>query len=197
MVRELQLAIAKPRASVADALGARPLLGPAADHVELPLEIIPGGRAGSPADEQLLHDRLLGPSQPADGRGDDRHVPPAQHPLPFRRDDALQRPVADQALGLAPGQEHERHAVIAGSRQAVRDRGVLGTEEGIGELHQDPRPVARVLVAAARPAMLEVPQDLQAAQDGRMALPAAQVGHEPDAAGVALEGRIVKPLSRG
>ena len=73
---------------------------------------------------------------------------------------------------------------------------VVGSKERIRQLHQDPRTIARVLIAAARSAMLEVPEDLQPAQNGRVALPAAEVGHEPDAARVSLEGRVVESLVR-
>ena len=107
---------------------------------------------------------------------------------------AFERPLADQPLAPRSGQEHERDAVLAGRRAARSEISRLGPEERVGQLDQDPGPVARVLVAAAGPAMLEVPEELQSALHRGVALPPVQVGHEPHAARVPLEGRVVKPF---
>ena len=42
--------------------------------------------------------------------------------------------------------------------------------------------------------MLKVPEDMQPALNGRVALAAAHVGHEPNPARVPLEGRVVESL---
>ena len=104
--------------------------------------------------------------------------------------------MADQALGPAAGQENECHSVVAGSRQPVRKGRVVGSKEEIRQLHEDARTISRVLIATARAAMLKVLEDLQPALNGRVALPAAHVGHEPNPARVPLEGRVVESRLR-
>ena len=106
--------------------------------------------------------------------------------------------MADQALGLAARQENECHTVVAGSRQPVRERRVVGSKEQIRQLHEDARAISRVLIATAGAAMLEVLEDLEPALNGRVALTPAHVGHEPNPARVPLEGRVVEsPVRSG
>jgi hypothetical protein len=108
----------------------------------------------------------------------------------------FQGSMADQALGRSTRQENECHSVVAGSRQPVRERRVVGSKEQIRQLHEDARTISRVLIATASAAMLKVLEDLQAALNSRVALPAAHVGHEPNSARVPLEGRVVESLLR-
>ncbi|MGA7498923.1 MAG: hypothetical protein WBX00_19505, partial [Isosphaeraceae bacterium] len=56
--------------------------------------------------------------------------------------------------------------------------------------------ISRVLIATASAAMLKVLEDLQPALNGRVALAAGHIGHEPNPARVPLEGRVVESLSR-
>ena len=69
-------------------------------------------------------------------------------------------------------------------------------EEGVGELGQDPRPVAGLLLRAPGAAVVEVQEDLDAQADDLVGLDVVEVGDEADAAGVVLEAGIVEPVPR-
>ncbi len=90
--------------------------------------------------------------------------------------------MADHPLGRSAGQEQERHAVVAGSRQPIRKRHEVGSKELIRQLHENAGAVSRVLIATAGAAMLKVLEDLEPTLDGCVTWQAAQVGHEPNPA---------------
>ena len=70
----------------------------------------------------------------------------------------------------------------------------LGLQELVRHLHQDAGAVAGQRIAAARAAMRQVLQNLQALLHDVVRLDAFDVGDEADAAGVVLEPRIVQSL---
>jgi hypothetical protein len=68
-------------------------------------------------------------------------------------------------------------------------------EEAIRRLDQDAGAVAGIRLTAARAAVLQVDQHLQAARDYRMGSAACDIDDEPDAARVVFEGGVVQPAS--
>src|SRR5208283_2204778 len=64
------------------------------------------------------------------------------------------------------------------------------------QLHEDAGTISRVLIAPAGTAMLEVLQNQEPALNGRVALAAAHVGHEPNPARVSLVSRVIESLVR-
>ena len=61
-------------------------------------------------------------------------------------------------------------------------------------LEEDARAIAGVDLGAARPAVIQVAQNLQSVGDDLVRLAAVHIDHEAHAAGVVLEERIVEPL---
>ena len=84
-------------------------------------------------------------------------------------------------------------ARAAGDPEAA---GFLPSQEPIRHLHQDAGAVAGVHLAAARPAVEQVDEQLQRLADDAVALLTLDVDDEADAAGVVLVPRIVEPLRR-
>src|SRR5690606_6624553 len=106
------------------------------------------------------------------------------------RDDFLDLP----AFVTVPGQEDQTDAVVAGRRQVEREVG-RRPEEPVGDLNQDAGAVARVGLATAGAAMLEIPEDLDALADDVVRPASLEMDDEADAAGVLLVLGIVKALS--
>ena len=70
-------------------------------------------------------------------------------------------------------------------------------EQLVGDLDQDPRAVAGVVLAAAGAAMVQVHQRRQAVADQLVGFPPLQVDDEPHAATVVLVLRVVETLGVG
>ena len=146
-------------------LGRRPLQA-LAQHVQPALGGLAGpgprrGRPGTAARTRASRRRACSPRQ----SGFDRHAPPAEHgalppggrPLP---------PGSRGPLGLVflAGQEQEARPVAAGLRELDPGHPL---EEGVRDLQQDAGPVAGLLVAADRAAVLQVDQDADRVLDDR------------------------------
>src|SRR5262249_50760484 len=86
-------------------------------------------------------------------------------------------------------------SVRAGWRQCEAEN---LAEEAVRHLHEDAGAVARVRLAAARAAVLEIDQDFERAGNDRVRSPAGYVNDEAYAARIVLERGIVKtdPLGR-
>ena len=67
-------------------------------------------------------------------------------------------------------------------------------QEPVGERDEDARAVARVLLGAARAAVLEVGEHGERVAHDRVRGPAGDVRDEPEAAAVVLGGRFVQGL---
>ncbi len=106
-----------------------PLLRQAPDHVELPLEIVLGGRLGPARDEHLADDRLAGPGRDAQGGVVRGHIPPSEHPLPLFLRSLLEDPLAGVAVAVVGRQEQHPDAVLCQVR-GVRVRSVDNVKRG-------------------------------------------------------------------
>ena len=168
-----------------------PLLGQAADHVELALEVHARRRGGAPTDEDLADDGLAGPGgEPQRGvvRGD---VAPAQDHLALAGGRLFEDLLASVAVAVVRGQVEHANAVLAGGRQLDAHGAAAGRQEGVGDLGEDAGPVTRGLLAARGTAVHQVAEDLQGLLDDVMGRTALGIRHEPEAAGIMLLGGIV------
>ena len=95
--------------------------------------------------------------------------------------------------------ERTRHSTHQTASEQVYDAVAFGffAEERVGHLEEDAGTVAGVLVAAARAAVLEVPEELQTRFNDAVAFVAVDVRDEADAAGVALERGVVEAIGHG
>ena len=165
-----------------------------ADDVELALEPVLVLRQLAPADEELPDQRRHLGGQFAGLREIHRHVAPAKEHLVFFPDRLLDRPLAPAALFGLPGQEDHAGGVFTGFGKGYAAQPALSLEKGVGKLEQQPRPVARVGIASAGAAMLEVYQHADGVADDVVGLLAIEIRNDTDAARVVLIGRIVQPL---
>ena len=69
-------------------------------------------------------------------------------------------------------------------------------EEAVRDLDEDAAAVAELGIGPDRAAVVEIEQDLQAHLDDLMARLIVELGHEADAAGIMLLGRVIEALSR-
>ncbi len=82
-------------------------------------------------------------------------------------------------------------------RRKLKAEGSRGFGEKIvGRLNQNPRPVARVGLASARAAMVQIAEDGEGLGDDFVRFPAFDVDDKADAARFVLELRVVKALFR-
>ena len=168
-----------------------PLLGQAADHEELALEVHARGRGGTPADEDLPDDRLAGPGgEPQRGvvRGD---VAPAEDFLALVRGGLFEDLLAGMAVAVVRGQIEHADAVLARCGQLDAHGAAAGGEEGVGDLGEDAGAVAGGLLAARGTAVHQVAEDLQGLLDDVMGGTALGVHHEAEAAGIMLLGGVI------
>ena len=165
-----------------------------ADHVQLPLErrigLAASPIAASPprADEHLLEDRLGRDGATPRARG--RRSGTSRQPSSRCPSSATIRSISAstvRALARVARQEDEAGAVLR--RPAAgrcRARAATLRRNAIRHLDQDAGAVAGVRLAAARAAMLQVDEQLQALLDDRVRTSALDVDDEPDAARVVL-----------
>src|SRR5690606_13535405 len=153
-------------------------------------------RVGEPArgDEEVLEIRFDGARPLAEQRVVGRHPAPPEQGLDLLVDDAGDDLLDLTALIPVARQEDQTDAVAARRRQLERQVR-RGAEELVRDLNQDAGAVAGVRLAAARAAVLEIQQDLDALGDDVVRLAALEMDDEPDAAGVLLVLGIVKSLS--
>ena len=163
-------------------------LGAAADHVQLALERV-AFEVRRGGDEQLTDQRRDPRGGVADVARVDGNVAPADDALSLLFDRRL-----EQTLELGPTrglsrQEAHSDAVAPGRRQLVVES---SAEERVGDLDEDPRPVAGARVRARGAAMLEVGERGQRTVDRLVRWRAVEPSDEGDAARVVLARRIVE-----
>ena len=113
--------------------------------------------------------------------------PPAEEHLALLGDDRLEELLAELLLGrVGRGEERARRRSCPGSGSVDAQRPAARREELVGDLDQDARAVAGVVLAAAGAAVVEVHQRRQAVADELVRLPSLQVDDEADAAAVVL-----------
>ena len=153
-----------------------------AHHEELALECV-FVRAALPAADEYLPDPGLGrlDALAEDGRIH-RYVPPSQEVLALGRGGGGERFLAGAPRRLVPRQEHHAHSIMAGSGEIEAEPGALVPEKGIGDLDEDPGPVAGERIRPDRPPVGDVAEELEPLAEEVMARPVADVHDEPDAA---------------
>ena len=161
---------------------------------QLPLMsvLILDGRAA--ADEGLADHRHGVEHSLADAVQVHRHVAPAQDRLLLDLHEVFELGHGDLARGLIAGQEAHGHGVFAGRRQI--DAVVLGPGaiERVGNLNQNPGPVADQRVGAHRAAVVQIDQNLQTRLHDFMRFAAFDIGYKPNAARIMLVTRIIQSL---
>ncbi len=180
------------------------MLDALADDVELPFESLLAGlarlkpgpayvpRLGALADEEVLEDWLDGAGAVPERRVVRWHAPPAEQRLAFFVDDACDERLEGLALRRIVRQEDQAGAVLAGGRQVESE--IERAKEPVRHLQQQAGAVTGVGLAAARAAVLEIDEELQALLDDVVRLLPLQVDDEADAARVLLVLRVVESL---
>ena len=162
-----------------------------ADHIELPFEAL-SIREGR-ADEDLLEHRLRCLRAVADETVVGRHVAPAEQRAALLVDN-LRDQIADRfAIALVARQEHESSTV--GPCLGQRERKDLA-EKLVRRLDQNAGAIARVGLAAARAAVLEVDEDLHRLAHNPVRLASLDVDDEADTAGIAFIPGVIETLRR-
>ena len=167
------------------------LMRPLANHVKLALESL-RIRAIRPArDEDLSHERLRAFCRVADHRIIHRHIAPAQHRRALLARDFFKKRRTFRPLCRIRRSVHRPHAVPARLRQrdSLCRRDLL--QKLVRHLHQNARSVARISLAPARPAMIEIHEDRQSLLHDVVRLRTLHMNYESHTARVMLELRIV------
>jgi hypothetical protein len=91
-------------------------------------------------------------------------------------------------------QERHAYAISAGQRQLEAQFAALPNKKLMWDLQENAGAVARLGIAPARPAVRQVEQHLDSFAYDFVAFVAANIGHEPDPAGIVLLRRMVETL---
>jgi len=166
---------------------------PLANDEQFPLEHV-HGRVLAAANDRLAYDWFDIAGNPSDDRVIDWHVTPAEEDLALFDDDLFEFFFTGESFALVRHKEDNAHGVFACGRELDTLFLAHGAEELVRHLNQDAGTVARLGVAAARAAMLQVFENLDPLLDDLVALRAVHVYDEPNAAGIAFLRRIVHPL---
>ena len=162
--------------------------------VELALKRHVVGHARGTADERLAHEGLHRLRRVAQHRVVGLDRAPAEEGESLRLHDLLEA-LLDAAPHGGIAREVEQTAAVLpelGKLEPSRAAGLL--QEAMRHLDEDARAIARVDLGAARTAMVEVAQDLQAVGHDPVRLAPVHVDDEAHPAGVVLEERIVQAL---
>src|SRR5690606_25078896 len=123
-------------------------------------------------------------------------VAPAEHALALFLDHVLDHLLAGDALERIGREEHLADREPAAGRELVAEARDLAAQEPIGKLDQDAGAVTGLRIRAARRAVAQAAEHLEAVVDDRPALRAVDVRYEPDATRVSLEARIMQAGQR-
>ena len=167
------------------------VLGALAQAEHHPLQRMPGDARALGLDEDLAEVRHHATGGDAHAGGVDRYVAPAEHRETLLVGELLDpRPRLRDVVRVAV---EERRTDGVGA-----ERGELevddGAEERVGNLDQDPGPVAGARLGTGRAAVVEVVERGQCVLHDVVRRLAGQRRHEGDAARVVLEARVVEPL---
>ena len=150
---------------------------------------MPDDAAAGAGDEELAEPRLAGAGGGADEIGRGRHVAPAEDPQALLGRDALDAGDDLGRLGVVVRQEGEADGV--GAARGQREVDDLA-QERVGDLGQDARPVAGVLLGPDRAAVVEVAQRGERQLDDVVPRLTAHGRHEGDAARIVLVRAVVE-----
>ena len=168
------------------------VLDPLAQHERAALQVDPRGAVA--LDEDLAERRHGGQRLRAQHRSVRGHVTPPEHAQALLDHDVLDGRDHACGRGGVRRQKHEPGRVAAlGGQAEVHD----APEEPARHLDQDPGAVARVGLRAARPAVVQIAQGLDAGAHDVVASVALHVHDERHTARIVLEARIVEALLVG
>ena len=136
--------------------------------------------------------RALAPSACVVGK----QCTPSQENLSFLGDDLLEDLHAKGMLGRVRRGEERPDAVGAGLSQDDPQGLAALAQELMGDLDQDPRAVASVVLAAAGTAVIQIHQRLQSIANQLMRLSPFQIDDESHTATVVFVTRIIETLGR-
>ena len=121
---------------------------------------------------------------------------PAQEVLALLGYDLLEDLHAELLLGRVGRGEERADAIRSRLSQGDAQRLAAGDEELVGNLDQDPRTIAGVVLAAAGATVIQVHKRRQSIPDQLMRFPPLQVDDEPHPATVMFVARIIQALRR-
>ena len=104
------------------------------------------------------------------------------------------RPSGRDSVVRVRGEEDHADAVLPRCRQPDVQPVAFLAQEAVGRLHDDAGTVPAVGLAAARPPVFQVDENLDRLADDVVLLAVLQIGDEADAAGVVLVAGVVQPL---
>ena len=167
---------------------------PAPDDVKLPLESRP---VPTPTPHEELPDARHDTARhPAHGLGHDGHVPETEKLLAFLGADLREPATTIRSFGVSRLEEHP-HAIASRFREVYAQSLAFPAEEAVRDLGQNTGPVTSLGVAARRPPVLQVVQNLETLLD-RLARPTpVEPRYEPEPASIVLVYGVVKSGSRG
>ena len=148
------------------------------------------------ADEHLPDHRLAAAGGRPEGGAVGRNVAPAEQALPFVGDDAGEQVLDAAPLGRVARQEDHADAVLPRAGQLDAGRGRRPQQELVRHLQQHAGAVAGVDLAPAGAPVQQVQPDLERLPHQLVRPLALDVDHEPYAARVVLEARVVESLRR-
>ena len=120
------------------------------------------------------------------------HVAPAEKPLSLFVDDAADNLFDRSAIAPIVRQEDQAGAIRTGRRQRERDD---SAEKGVGRLDQNAGAITGVGLAAARPSVFQVDEDLQRLSDDVVRPLTFDVHDEAHTTGVVFGAGLIQPLS--
>jgi hypothetical protein len=156
------------------------VVGLLADDEQLALEFVRVGYLVTPTDEDLADERFKRSyafTQTARVNGD---IPPAEQDETFPDDVFGDGVLAYNPAETIGGQEDHPYPVPPRRGKVETKEVGFGTEEGIGDLNEHPRPIACQRVGSDRAAMGEVGENRLALLDDPVTLSSPDVRDEPD-----------------
>src|SRR5579863_177599 len=123
-----------------------------------------------------------------------RHVPPPEKSLSFLIDDLLEKPFALPLRHRVRREEHHAEAVSAGTGQPNVEFRAGPLHEVVRNLDQNPRAVSRARVAADRPPVRHVFENLEPHLDDAVRAHSLHVDDKTDPTGVFFISGIVQSL---
>jgi hypothetical protein len=177
---------------LAELAGGRGELDAAPDHVELAAEGV-GADAAAPGHEELADHGLALAREASHVCAVDRHVAPADRDLSLLVRDPHEQLLADQLLRRVAREEAHRHGVLARRGELCVDLLARpAAQEGVGQLQEQPRAIARLGIGAGRAAVLHLAQHLEPHLDDRVVGLAGDAHDEAEPTGSVVVARVVQ-----
>ena len=165
-----------------------------ADRQQLTLEGVLVANIRTHADDGLADDRHLGEDRGPEARNVGGHVAPTQKDLALDLQEVLELLDGDVARLLVQGQETHGHRIMASLGKVDRGRVRPVTQQGIGNLDQNPGAVSHEGIGTHGTPVVQVDENLQTAGHDFVRFAPLDVGDKTHPARVMLVARIVQTL---